>query len=287
MNRQMLHKGLLTALFLLPLQGHALDIDAQDYRRAPNGTNIFLLYGQYANRDAYYAGSDKVNDGELESQIGLGRFVHYSEIGGIKMAQQFLVPFGKLKASGDSAALGESSGVLGDIILANTFWLIDQPQDKYLGFTPFFSFPTGSYKDENALNIGENRFKTILQTSYLQYWNEKFGTDLTADVTFYGDNKDDVKGRIEQDMGYQLQADVFYNLNPKFTLSVGLSYMDAGDTTFNGLDQDASTQSKFWAGTTYNINQRSNLLMTVGRDIEVENTFKENFRFNFRYVYIF
>ncbi|MDQ9019948.1 transporter [Acinetobacter sichuanensis] len=287
MNRKALNKWALAAMSLLPLTGHALDIDAQDYRLAPLGTNIFLLYGQYANRDAYYAGNDKVNDGELETQIGIARFVHYAEIAGVKIAPQLLIPFGKVKASGDVAALGESSGVLGDVILANTFWLINKSKDKYVGFTPFFSFPTGSYKDENALNIGENRYKTTLQASYLQYWNEKFGTDLTADVTFYGDNKDDVKGTIKQDMGYQLQADVFYNLNPKFTLSAGVSYMDAGDTSVKGVDQDASTQSKIWAGTTYNINQRSNLLMTVGRDIDVENTFKENFRFNFRYVYLF
>ncbi|MEB6666843.1 transporter [Acinetobacter vivianii] len=287
MNRQMINNGILTVLFLFPLKSHALDIDPQDYRRAPSGTNIFLLYGQYANRDAYYLGSNKVNEGELESQIGIGRFVHYSEIGGIKMAQQLLVPFGKLNASGESANLGESSGILGDIILANTFWFIDKPQDKYLGFTSYFSFPTGSYKDDKALNIGENRFKTILQLGYLQYWNEKFGTDFTADVTLYGDNKNNIKGKIEQDMGYQLQADAFYILNYKFSLSAGLSYLNAGDNTVNGINQDGSTQTKFWVGTTYNVNQKSNILFSLGRDIDVENNFKEKMRFNFRYLYLF
>lgn len=287
MKKMQRHTWMLFTAFLLPWQAHALDIDAQDYRRAPDGTNVFLLYGQYAHRNAYYQDNDKVNDGKLESEIGIARFVHYTDFNSIKIAPQLLIPFGKVKASGDSAGLGESSGVLGDIILANTFWLIDQPQKQYLGFTPFFSFPTGSYHDEDALNIGENRYKMILQSSYLKYWTEQWGTDLTADVTYYGDNKDDVKGKIEQDWGYQLQADAFYNLNPQFTLSAGVSYMDAGDTKVAGVEHDASTQAKVWLGTTYHISPKSHLLLNVGRDLAVENNFKEDFRFNFRYAYVF
>lgn len=287
MKRMLRNKWMLFGVMLLPLQTQAIDIDAQDYRRAPEGTNVFLLYGQYAHRDAYYQGDEKVNNGKLESQIGIARFVHYTQFNSIKIAPQLLIPFGKLKASGDSAALGESSGVVGDIILANTFWLIDDPQKQYWGVTPFLTIPTGSYHEKDALNIGENRYKLTLQSSYLKYWTEKFGTDLTADVTFYGDNKDDVKGKLEQDVGYQLQSDIFYNLNPKLTLSAGLSYSDAGDTTISGVDYDASTQAKIWLGSTYHFTPQSNLLVNVGRDLDVENNFKEDFRFNFRYAYVF
>ena len=287
MITQNLKKIMLLIAIFSPIKSFALDIDAQDYRRAPDGTNLFILYGQYAKREGFYNDSNKLNNGKLESDIGVVRLVHYTKVGSLEIAPQLLIPFGNLKASGDAKALGESSGVLGDIILANTFWLIDKPKDKYFGITPFIYLPTGSYKDESRLNIGENRFKTTLQASYLQYWNDKFGSDFSADATLYADNNDNVKGKIEQEMGYQLQADVFYNIDSKFTVSAGLSYADAGDVQVKNSNIGASTQSKIWAGGTYNINFHSNLLMTLGRDLDVENTFKENFRFNFRYVYQF
>lgn len=54
-----------------------------------------------------------------------------------------------------------------------------------------------------------------------------------------------------------------------------------------GVDADSTTQSKFWLGGGYSPTATTHLLLTYGRDINVENGFKEDNRVNFRFLKIF
>lgn len=275
---------------MLSISTYAIDVDAKDYLPAPDGTNVFLFYGQYAQRDALYAGDKKVEgDPKLESTVGLFRFVHFTKFKDYVIEPQIIIPVGKLKASKDISALGDSSGVLGDIILANTVLLFnEQEKGKVWGVTPFLTLPTGSYDKDDTLNMGENRYKFTLQTSLVNKFTDKLGTDLSADVTFYGKNDDyGQDSTLEQDPGYQLQADVFYQIQNNYDLRAGISYLNAGKTEVENVTADAAEQTKIWLGSQINLNPKSSLILTVGRDIKVENTFRENARFNMRYTYAF
>lgn len=275
---------------MLPISANAIDVDAKDYLPAPDGTNVFLFYGQYAQRDALYAGNKKVEgDQKLESTIGLFRFVHFTKFNDYVIEPQIIIPIGKLKASKDLSALGESSGVLGDIILANTVLLYNESEKgRVWGVTPFLTLPTGSYDKNDALNMGENRYKFTFQTSFVNKFTPKLGTDLSADVTFYGKNdKYGQNSTLKQDPGYQLQADIFYDVHNNYDLRAGVSYLNAGETKVENIMADAAKQTKIWFGSQISLNPKSFLILTVGRDIKVENTFRENARFNMRYTYAF
>ncbi|NAR48995.1 transporter [Acinetobacter haemolyticus] len=279
---------LLASMFSIP--AYAIDVDAKDYLPAPDGTNVFLFYGQYAQRDALYAGDKKVeSDPKLESTVSLFRFVHFTKFKDYVIAPQITIPVGKLKASKDISALGESSGVLGDIILANTVLLYNEPEKgKVWGVTPFLTLPTGSYDKNDALNMGENRYKFTFQTSFVNKFTDKLGTDLSADVTFYGKNDEyGQNSTLKQDPGYQLQADIFYDIHNNFDLRAGVSYLNAGETKVENVTADAAEQTKIWFGSQISLNPKSSLILMVGRDIKVENTFRENARFNLRYTYAF
>ncbi|MFU8926255.1 transporter [Acinetobacter puyangensis] len=279
----------LMSLCTITMSAHAVDVDAGDYDYAPSGVNLGILYYQHATRDAIYAGSDRVaGNPELTSDIGIARYVHYMDVAGVHIAPQILVPFGRLDTGKDIAALGSSSGI-GDIILANTFFVYHDPQSSTtVGITPYLYLPTGQYDKNDALNLGENRYKLILQGAYTTKLSPQLAWDAIADVTFYGKN-DDIAGGgdLKQDMGYQLQTNLRYKITNKVDIRGGLSYADAGDSKLNGVELDSNTQSKFWIGTGINPTASTQLIVNYGRDFKVENGFKEDNRINLRFMRVF
>lgn len=273
---------------LASLSAHAVDLDAGDYDYAPSGTNLGIVYYQHATRDALYSGSDKVaGKYDLTSDIAIARYVHYMDFAGIQIAPQILIPFGRLDAGKDISAMGSSSG-LGDIILANAFFLHHNTEKQsQLAVTPYLYLPTGKYSRDDALNIGENRLKLTVQGAYTTRITPKIAWDVAGDFTVYGKNDDAAGGDLKQDVGYQIQTNSRYFLNDKVDLRAGISYSDAGKTKLNGVETASTTQSKFWVGAAYSPVPTINLIATYGSDIAVENGFKEANRINLRMLYAF
>lgn len=269
----------------------AVDVDAGDYTALPPGTNLALVYFQHAGRDTLYAGGDRQPiDPSLDSNVGILRGVHYMEIGGFTVDPQFLLPFGRLKAGGDTAALGDAAGV-GDLILAATVWLVNKPDEKtWFGITPFLYLPTGRYDRKDALNLGENRWKFALQAGYIQGLGDRFSLDLIGDVTLYGKNDDFGAGSadMKQDASYQFQTFLRYHLSPTWDLRAGYSRTWGGETEVDDVDMDDRPNvSKFSLGTGYFVSPTTQLLATWGRDISVDNGFKEDNRINLRMLFVF
>lgn len=270
-------------------QAYAIDLDAGDYDYAPSGTNLAMLYYQHATRDSLYTGSHKTSDNvDLTSDIGIARYVHYMDVAGLHIAPQILIPFGRLDAGKDISALGSNSG-LGDIILANTFFVYhDKDTKSTFGITPYLYLPTGQYSKNDALNIGENRVKFTLQGAYTTQLAERLNWDVAGDFTLYGKN-DDVAGggSLKQDLGFQLQTNARYRLTDMADLRAGLSYSDAGDTKQNGITTDSTQQTKFWVGTGISPTPTTQVILNYGRDLKVENGFKEDNRINLRLMKVF
>ena len=279
------------AIALTITSAHAIDIDAGDYTALPPGTNLALLYAQHAERQSLYANGQRVpgNNG-LDSDIGILRLIHFTKIGDYVVNPQVLLPFGRLKATGDlSTPLGSASGS-GDLIFAATAWTLNDPERRrYFGITPFVFAPTGSYDAGKALNLGENRWKYALQVAYIHGVGDKWTFDAAADVTAYGKNSDAGGGQsMSQSNSYQVQAFARYALSPTWDLRAGLSHARMGATQLNGVDQgNAARVTKVQLGTALFVDPKTQLLFTVGRDLKVDNTFKESARVNLRVLRVF
>lgn len=270
---------------------HAIDVDAGDYTALPAGTNLGLLYYQNATRKELYANGNKVPiNPRLDSDVGILRAVHFMDIGGYIVDPQFLLPFGSLKAKDGIAALGSASGT-GDLILASTVWLVNQPKtDTYFGITPFLFVPTGSYDKNKALNLGENRWKFALQAGYITGLSDRVSLDLIADVTTYGNNNQfgATSQTMKQDLSYQYQAYLRYKVLPTWDLRFGVSHANGGETTVNGVaSNDRTRTTKFSIGTAWFAAPTVQLMANYGRDSSVENGFKEGNRLNLRVLKIF
>lgn len=269
----------------------AFDVDAGDYTALPAGTTLAAVYYQSASRDALYANGSRVaGDNRLDSSVGILRGVHYMNVGGYTIDPQFLLPFGSLEGKGALSGLGRESGI-GDLILASTLWLVNQPErGTYFGLTPFLQLPTGDYDRNRALNLGENRWRLTLQGGFITPLADKLLLDVIGDVTVFGKNDDfgPTGAKLTQKAQYQLQTHLRYNLTPSWDVRLGLSHINGGETEVDGVSSnDRQRTSKFTIGSGYFITPTLQVLANYGRDISVENGFREDNRLNLRLLTLF
>lgn len=268
----------------------AIDVDAGDYTALPPGTNLFLLYGQYATRDKVYADGDRVpGNPRLDSTIGILRGVHYMDIGGYIVDPQFLLPFGKLQGKNDIAALGSNSGVA-DLILAATVWLNKADAKEHFGITPFLILPTGQYDKNDPLSLGENRWRFALQAGWIKPLTDKLTLDLAADFQIHGKN-DDFGAQSQtrkQKTLYQFQGFLRHSVGDGNDVRIGLAHTAGGENEIDGVNQnDRQSLTKVSIGGSTFISPTQQILATYGRDLSVRNGFKEQNRLNLRYLLVF
>ncbi|WP_371229578.1 transporter [Pseudomonas sp. QE6] len=269
----------------------AVDVDAGDYTALPEGTNLGLLYYQHAERNTVYSDGHKVPiNARLDSDVGILRGVHYMKLGDYIVDPQFLLPFGHLQAKDDTKDLGSDSGT-GDLILAATIWLLNDPANRrYFGITPFLYVPTGSYDKDRAVNLGENRWKLALQAGYITGLTDKLTLDLVGDVTFFGHNNDFGPASQTQKQSELYQGQVFlrYNFTERFDVRAGYSKLWGGESEVAGVHlNDEPETRKFTVGASYFVTDGTQLMVNYGRDLSVENGFKEDNRVNVRLMQIF
>lgn len=233
---------MLCALCATNLNVSAVTVDAGDYTRLPDGTNLAVLYLQHTSGSNLYASGNKVsNNADLDVNLGILRAVHFMDVGDYTIVPQFLLPIGGLDTGGSLAGATSENGI-GDLIFAPTFHFIQDPERKEsFAFTPWITAPTGTYDNTKTFNaLDENRWKVAFQLGYITPISEKWTVDLIGDVTLYGDNDEYTAANftLEQDPLYELQTHLRYSISPSTYLSGMVSHLWGGATVINGVEQD-------------------------------------------------
>lgn len=265
---------------------YAIDVDVGDWATAPEGTKMGLVYVQHANRSQVYSqGNVAVNNAQLQSDVEIFRYVHWTTFAGHPAALEVLLPFAQLQGDGNLSALGRASGS-GDVILVAPVWLADNKADREsFAIAPYLFLPTGTYDKNKGLNVGENRTKYALQLGYMHGIGNAFDIDLAGDVMYFGENTDT---SLTQKPLYQVQGYLSYKWTPATKLAVGLSHSFGGETAINGVDQNNQTKTtKTMLTVSTFVDQRNQLLFSYGKDLSVANGLKEDARFNFRLLHVF
>ncbi len=273
-------------------QAAEIATDPGDYTPLPAGVNLAILYGQYATRDTVYSDGNKVPvEAGLDTTIGLARFVHYMDIGGIIVDPQIIVPFGKVELEEPFGPLQPTSeSGVGDPIIGATAWVHNNPEDQqWVGLSAFVSVPVGQY-DENKgpVNIGENRWKGIFQAAYVKHLSNNVVLDLIAEYSVYGDNDDFLGFEREQDDAQSLQGHLRYLLSKQSHVALSYYHSFGGETSVGGQDQDDGVNTNRWLATyaTF-VDPTVQLQIQAGQDISVENGFEEDARVNLRVLKVF
>nr|WP_272904352.1 transporter [Xanthobacter agilis] len=275
------------------LGAHAIDINSADYVPAPAGANLLLFYSQYATRSEYVSTSGATisqNTG-LDSYVDILRYVHYFDVAGFRVAAQTLVPVGTLYNGRLGGTDLDSASGFGDPIFSGVLWLINNKEsESYFAVAPYLYAPLGQYDSNQALNVGENRWKLDLQTAWYQGFGNGVALQIAGDVIWYGSNSDAGGGNatLTQDNTYQLQVWLSYAFAPTWSAAVGYSGFWGGTEYLSGVATGNATErdqlrfelSKF-------ITPTFQVLGLVQRDFNTSGGFPEDFRGTLRLLQVF
>ena len=280
------------ALCLAATSAQALEISAGDYEPLPPDANALLLYLQHAQSSDFYQDGDKVSDRfKLKTDVSLLRYIHAFNVGdNVSVEPQFILPYGHLHASGDASALGQTTGV-GDLILGVPVkWTLGTAHKDVVSIAPFVYLPTGSYDRDDALNLGENRWRLLLQAVYIHHFDEHWALDTAADVSWFSHNNDFGPAGVtqKQQARYEYQAHLSYKFSPQTRVAVGVGRIEGAQSTVAGADQDDRLGTTYVRGMlTQMLTPSVQVQVELGRDIQVEQGFKEQARLNLRLAKLF
>ncbi|WP_103754230.1 transporter [Pseudomonas syringae] len=271
---------------------HALEITAGDYEPLPVGMNALLVYAQHAESSDFYSNGQKVSDDfRLKTDVSLVRYIHSFALSNNAVIEpQFILPYGHLKAGGEANALGQTTGA-GDLILgAPVKWTLATANKDVFSVAPYLYLPTGSYENDDTLNLGENRWRLLLQAAYIHHFNARWALDTAADVSWFSDNDDYGSGSdtLAQKTRYEYQAYLSYNVSPQTRFAVGGGHIDGGENRVGGVNQDDQLSTTYLrVSATHMLTPSIQVQAVLGRDVEVEEGFREKSRLNLRLAKLF
>ncbi|MCH7427878.1 transporter [Pseudomonas syringae] len=271
---------------------HALEITAGDYEPLPVGMNALLVYAQHAESSDFYSNGQKVSDDfRLKTDVSLLRYIHSFALSNNAVIEpQFILPYGHLKAGGEANALGQTTGA-GDLILgAPVKWTLATANKDVFSVAPYLYLPTGSYENDDTLNLGENRWRLLLQAAYIHHFNARWALDTAADVSWFSDNDDYGSGSdtLAQKTRYEYQAYLSYYVSPQTRFAVGGGHIDGGENRVGGVNQDDQLSTTYLrVSATHMLTPSIQVQAVLGRDVEVEEGFREKSRLNLRLAKLF
>ena len=107
--------------------------------------------------------------------------------------------------------------------------------------------PTGNYKEEKLINLGENRYAFRPQIGVV-HTQGKWTGEITGEAEFYTKNDSFYNGNtLEQKTLFSTQAHLIRALSPGKWASVSMGYNYGGENTLNGVNKDDRRQNFGWA----------------------------------------
>ncbi len=242
--------------------------DPGDYTALPSGTDLVMLYGQHTTADHTYADGNKVNmpgNLDLELNLGLFRYVHFTQLGGYTIDPQIIIPYGQQKIG----LTGDKNTGIGDVVFGGTLWTIaDLAGGEHLGYSLFITAPTGANKDK-GFALSDNRWAADLQVGYIRKLAPKWSIDLIGQAEFYQDRRDT---KSEKDPMVRGFIHLRYHLTDATHLATSLRYTTGAKeslhgATLNGKKNDTNL-TLTWASF---VTKQVQLQVQYSHDLKVEN----------------
>lgn len=239
--------------------------DPGDYTGLPAGTNLLLAYAQFPRGDKVYSKGNKVVDNlDLSVNAGILRYVHFMKLGDYIIDPQIIVPFGSQKIGlSDSKTSG-----LGDVIFGATLWtLADLGKGEHLGWSVFFTAPTGGDKNQ-GFALSNNRWATDLQVGYIRKLSDKWTLDLIGETEFYQDQRDT---KAQKDPLLQAHGHLRYHLSDATYLAATYRHAWGAKEKLDGVElsgaKNNGTAMLTWASF---IDKQWQVQLQYTQDLKVE-----------------
>jgi hypothetical protein len=267
---------------------------ARDYIPAPPGTFATLLYYEHISADnSFHNWTKTSNDLGLTGNVGLFRPVYWLEAGPLIIDPQFIIPFGNLSLNTGSGltSLNTSTTGFGDPLWFATFWFIHNNKTKtYVGFTPIFITPLGTYDRNKALNLGANRWSFDEQLGIVQGFEVIPGHNAYAEIQFHGqfytDNTDASNpgivgtkhvGTLSTSPEFDLESHLSYDITKAMWASADYYGRWGAQDSYQGVSLNNTANTQTIGGTlAYSFAPGYQLLLQYKGDVSVKNGPMEN-----------
>lgn len=282
------------ALFVLAgtvSSAFAVDSNPGDYTALPPGSDLVALYYGYSNSNRFNLGNaGEIPNSEFDYSIGVARYVHYGQLGGMPTTLQAFMPVAKFHSAKVGGVTQPVADGIGDLTLGAAISPIAAPPTDLtgtnLGATMFVALPTGHY-DFGKVNIGSGTLIIDPQIGFQQGLGGGVFFDAYYDVAFALDHREQGH-KVSTDPAHQLQLYLRYEFEPGYNAAIGYSgkrggkqYVDGG---YGGLATD-SDQVRLWASAF--LNPTTQIGGWLGYDTRAEGGFKSGPILQLRLLKIF
>jgi len=274
---------LLAVGMLVPPPSFA-QVPARFYWKSLSGGNAvpLIVNSISGNTNPFDMGHTVTSGADFDATLIMTGFAHTFAIGDRSALAAIILPLGRI--SGDvvtpaGTTAKQSASGFGDPMLEFSLNLIGPKAQKnipdVLRYEPGFSvdlladlaLPIGEYDDDQALNIGQNRwygrvgFPVVWQ---LGDWvpGRRTTLEFLPAVWMFGNNTDYVGGTLKTDPLFQLDAHLTRDFTEHFWGAIDASWYSGGRATVNGVAGDKLNNVGVGLTLGYTIND--NLNLTVG-----------------------
>lgn len=217
--------------------------------------------------------------GSFDATMALGGYAQTFSLMDRAAMAAIILPMGRLSGEArtlSGASVNQSSSGFGDPMLEFNVNLIgpkaQQNIPDVLRYEPGFSLdvladlalPIGEYDDNQALNLGQNRWYGRIGAPMIMQlgsWvpGRRTTLELLPAVWMFGDNSDYVGQTLETDALFQLDAHLTRDFTETIWGALDASWYKGGKTTINGVEGDKRNDVAFGLTLGYKINENLNL----------------------------
>jgi hypothetical protein len=290
MKIKIIYRIIYTLFFLQINIANAIDIQPGEIVPPKAGKNIFLVYQQQSDRgDRYINGDKQVGNPHITSTQTQARLGHAFEISDMPAFAYGQTGIASIQPGGSLSSLQSSSGVT-DTAMAFVLWpYANREIGSYFAAAAYLIAPTGDYVNSRLLNIGENRYRTALQTGFQIQLIEGLHWMAIIDSTWFQNNNDfgSTHKVREQQALYSAQTSLQYDFGSTYSISSSYFYTIGGITSENGISNNDETKTQRYlvsGSATYSFGR---LAIQYGRDLKTENGYFEDQRWALRYSMAF
>ncbi|MBN3744381.1 transporter [Burkholderia sp. Se-20373] len=268
----------------------AIDIFPADYTVLPPGTTLALGYiGFTPSSNFRLDGVGRVPDSSLDQTVGIARVLHYTQIGGVPVAFQAFLPFAKLTDVKVGGSPLPTNNGLGDLTFGATAFLVNRQDPQYgttVGFTAYFSVPTGKY-DYGRVGAGAGTVVFTPQLGVIQGLGRNLFLDVAVDVAAQPGH-DNSGYRISVRPSIELQSYLRYQFTPATSVSVGYAGNFGGKQYVNDAytgQKTSTSQLRLFAS--HMLTPTWQVAGMLGKAISTEGGFKNSYSVQLRVMKIF
>ena len=296
-----MHFRRLTPLILMTCVYSAWGIDLQpnDIVAPPPGRNSVSISYLDTENNTYYKNGTVVKSKpfaspDINGQAAQLRISTTYAVGDLPAASYVQLPYGSIKPSGSLSSYPSDTGV-GDTAFMTAIWpYSDRVARKYLGVAGYVIAPTGSYNNQQLLNMGENRWKADLQMGYQQPIVSNVDGMIAVDTMWFSTNNQCATAcfsatnkSLNQKPLTTTQLGPIYKIDEIYTLAASYFYVAGGATTIGNAYQNNTVNTQRYLLSAVAHYPIGRITIQYGRDMEIKNGFFESRRLAVRYQHAF